>query len=273
MRRTRTNIVAGNWKMHGSLEMLTDFVSVLAQVLSTQRTDVTEPATVVLFPPVGYLEALHSALRARDLQDQIILGAQDLHPENQGAFTGDMSGAMIRDLGARWVLVGHSERRQDHAEDDQLVARKAAAALAVEVTPVICVGETAEQRDAGNAESVVETQLQIVAQALGPEGLQRCVIAYEPVWAIGTGRTATAATAQAMHAGIRTQLVGLTGSEAADRIPLLYGGSVKAANAAELFAEQDIGGGLVGGASLDPEEFAAIIAAGDSAENADVTTR
>ena len=272
MQKTPTKIVAGNWKMHGSLEMLAEYVSVLARVLSSQRSKATDRAMVVLFPPIGYLVPLSEQLRVCGLQDQIVIGAQDLHPESQGAFTGDMSGAMLRDLGARWVLVGHSERRQYHAEDDQLVARKAAAALTAELTPVICVGETAEQRDSGDAERVVERQIQAVAQALGAEGLRQSLIAYEPVWAIGTGRTATAATAQSMHAAIRAQLAGLTG-ETDNRIPVLYGGSVKAANAAELFAQRDIGGGLVGGASLDPQEFAAIIAAGDGALSADVTTR
>jgi len=272
MHRTPTKIVAGNWKMHGSLEMLAEYVNVLARALSSQRSKAADRATVVLFPPTGYLVPLSKQLRACELQDQITIGAQDLHPESQGAFTGDMSGAMLRDLGAQWVLVGHSERREYYAEDDQLVARKAAAALAAQLTPVIWVGETAEQRDSGDAQRVVERQIHSVTQTLGGEGLQQCLIAYEPVWAIGTGRTATAATAQSMHAAIRAQLAGLTG-ETDNRIPVLYGGSVKAANAAELFAERDIGGGLVGGAALDPQEFAAIIAAGDGALSADVTTR
>lgn len=264
MQEKPTKVVAGNWKMHGSREMLAGYVNGLAHALSSQRSDLTNRAAVVLFPPTGYLVPLHEELQACALQDQVIVGAQDLHTEGQGAYTGDMSGAMLRDLGAQWVLVGHSERRQYHGEDDQLVARKAAAALAVELTPVICVGETAEQRDVGNAVAVVEEQIQAVVETLGAEDLARCLIAYEPVWAIGTGRTATAATAQAMHAAIRDQLIGLAG-ETQNQIPLLYGGSVKAGNAAELFAERDIGGGLVGGASLDPKEFAAIIAAGDNA--------
>lgn len=268
MHKKTTKVVAGNWKMHGSREMLADYVSVLARVLSSHRIDEDNRAEVALFPPVGYLIPLCEQLQACNLHEQIIVGAQDLHPEHEGAFTGDMSGAMLRDLGVRWVLVGHSERREYHAEDDQLVARKAVAALSSGLTPVICVGETAEQRDSGDAQRVVERQIQAVAQALGAEGLNQCVIAYEPIWAIGTGRTATAAAAQAMHASIRAQLAGLTDGMK-NRIPLLYGGSVKAGNAAELFSEQDIDGGLVGGASLDPQEFAAIIAAGDSALSAD----
>lgn len=250
-------IVAGNWKMHGSLEMLADYV----QRLSAQpsRTQVT----TLLFPPVGYLAPLAAELgNAAGLQ--IALGAQDLHCETHGAYTGEVSGPMVRDLGGRWVLVGHSERRQYQREDDALVAAKAAAALAADLTPIICVGESESQRNAGQAESVVAAQLAPVAQKLDASGLLSCVVAYEPVWAIGTGRTASAATAQAMHAVIREQLLAICG-DAAMEVPLLYGGSVKAGNAAELFAEQDINGGLVGGASLDPEEFAGIIAACDEA--------
>lgn len=258
MHNSPRKIVAGNWKMHGSLQMLADYV----ERLSTQQA--STKVTTLLFPPVAYLAPLAAELSKTAGTLQIELGAQDLHREAQGAYTGEVSGPMVHDLGGRWVLVGHSERRQYQREDDDLVAAKAAAALGSDLTPVICVGESESQRDAGQAERVVEAQLATVARTLGASGLLSCVVAYEPVWAIGTGRTASAATAQAMHAAIRQQLLAICG-DAALQVPLLYGGSVKAGNAAELFAEQDINGGLVGGASLDAEEFAGIIAACDKA--------
>ncbi len=246
--------------MHGSLQTLTDYVSGLAQALPSGLLP-----QIVLFPPVGYLAPLQLTIRSAGLEDKVLLGGQDLHTQKEGAFTGDTAGAMLADLGAQWVLVGHSERRQYHGEDDRTVAEKAAAALAAGLTPVVCVGESADERDAGDAEAVVARQISVVAEHIGAADMSRCVIAYEPVWAIGTGRTATAETAAGMHASIRALLSdGL--STDAQSVPLLYGGSVKAANAAELFAQPDINGSLVGGASLDAEEFAAIIAAGVQAD-------
>jgi len=269
MRSVRNRIVAGNWKMHGSRALLTSYVQDLARELDDlkqarqQQSSVqtgTDEVSVVICPPTGYLALLADLLHSNGLAKQIQLGAQDVNPHSQGAFTGETSAAMLRDLGARWVLVGHSERRQYQAETDELVAAKTAAALSLNLTPVICVGESEAQREAGEAEQVVASQLAVVIENLGASALADCVVAYEPVWAIGTGRTATAEIAQSMHAAIRERLAGWCG-EAAERIPLLYGGSVKSSNAAQLFAQQDIDGGLIGGASLDAREFAGIIAA------------
>ena len=185
------------------------------------------------------------------------IGAQDLHSESEGAFTGEMSGEMLGDLGAGWVLVGHSERREYAGETNELVAEKVAAAIRSGLKPVLCVGETETERDAGMAEGVVVAQLEAVLERCSIEALNEGAVAYEPVWAIGTGKTATPGLAQEMHGLIRGVLASRS-IEAAERIPLLYGGSVKGGNAGELFAEQDIDGGLVGGASLQADEFMTI---------------
>jgi triosephosphate isomerase len=192
------------------------------------------------------------------------VGAQNLHPEVSGAYTGEVAGEMIRDLGANWVLTGHSERREYAAESAELVAQKYAAALRAGLTPVVCVGETEAQRDAGQAEDVVRAQLAPVFDRVGAAGMLAGAVAYEPVWAIGTGKTATAQVAQTMHEVIRGELENLS-AEVAQAVPVAYGGSVKSANAAELFAQPDIDGALVGGASLDASEFAAIVAAASAA--------
>ena len=180
-------------------------------------------------------------------------GAQDVSEHASGAYTGEVSAPMLAELGCRFALVGHSERRQHHGESDSLVAAKAKAALEADVTPIVCVGETLAERDAGDTERVVTRQLAAVADGLG-DRLAKAVVAYEPVWAIGTGRTATPEQAQAVHATLRARLE----AAGAKDVPLLYGGSVKAANAAALFAMPDVDGGLVGGASLDADEFLAI---------------
>jgi triosephosphate isomerase len=252
-------IVAGNWKMHGSSAQLESYVAALAEATLPPETK------LLWFPPVAYLEQARRRLTAAGLQERLELGAQDLSRAPEGAFTGEVAGAMIRELGGRWVLVGHSERRQYHGESNELVAAKAEAALAAGLTPVVCVGETETQRDAGAAESVVRAQIDAVAAALGAS-LAAVAVAYEPVWAIGTGRTASAEQAQEMHAAIRAQLAAAV--PGARSVPVLYGGSVKAANAAGLFAEPDIDGALVGGASLDAAEFAAIAAAAAGARGA-----
>ncbi len=238
--------------MHGSISSCETYVQALAdQVLP-------EDVTVVLFPPTAYLAVLGQYLAAAGL-DRVALGAQDLHAESAGAFTGETAGEMIGDVGARWTLVGHSERRQYAGETDAQVAAKFAAALRAELTPVLCVGETQDERDAGDARRVVQRQVAAVADVVGTEGLERGVVAYEPVWAIGTGRTASAQTAAEMHGAVRSQLAGIA-PVLAD-VPVLYGGSVKSGNAAELFAEPDIDGGLVGGASLDAAELTRIVLA------------
>jgi triosephosphate isomerase len=239
--------IFGNWKMNGSLAANATLLETLAQGLG--RAD----CEVAICAPAPYLAQLQSVLGG----SPIAVGAQDVSAHASGAFTGEVSGAMLREFGVRYVLVGHSERRQYHAESDEMVARKAQAALASGITPVVCVGETLAQREAGETEAVVRRQLSAVVQRNG-HCLSEIVLAYEPVWAIGTGFTATPAQAQAVHAVLRAQLLAAT--TAAARIPILYGGSMNAANAAELLAQADIDGGLVGGASLKAADFLAIVA-------------
>ena len=239
--------IFGNWKMNGSLAAHAALLDLLKQGLGHADCEIAVCA------PAPYLVQLQSLLSGR----AIAIGAQDVSAQASGAFTGEVSGAMLREFGVRYVLVGHSERRQYHAESDELVARKAQAALASGITPVVCVGETLAQREAGETEAVVRRQLSAVVQRNG-HCLSEIVLAYEPVWAIGTGLTATPAQAQAVHAVLRAQLLAAT--TAAARIPILYGGSMNAANAAELLAQADIDGGLVGGASLKAADFLAIVA-------------
>ncbi|MDQ3522519.1 MAG: triose-phosphate isomerase [Gemmatimonadota bacterium] len=246
MTALRTPVIAGNWKMHhdpASTRLF--FERFLA--LHAPRTDLT----VIVFPPTISLEAARLALVERaDVQ----LGVQNVHWESAGAFTGEISADMAMAAGARYSLVGHSERRQLFGETDADVARKTRAVLAAGLTPVVCVGETLEERRAGRANDVVDRQLSQVLEAVrDAAGL---VIAYEPVWAIGTGETASPDDAQAMHASIRAQLASASNTA----IPILYGGSVKPQNTATLLAQGDIDGALVGGASVDPQSFAAICA-------------
>ena len=239
--------IFGNWKMNGSLESNAALLDLLKQGLGHVDCEIAVCA------PAPYLAQLQSLLSGSAIE----IGAQDVSAQASGAFTGEVSGAMLREFGVRYVLVGHSERRQYHAESDEMVARKAQAALASGITPVVCVGETLAQREAGETEAVVRRQLSAVVQRNG-HCLSEIVLAYEPVWAIGTGFTATPAQAQAVHAVLRAQLLAAT--TAAARIPILYGGSMNAANAAELLAQADIDGGLVGGASLKAADFLAIVA-------------
>ena len=239
--------IFGNWKMNGSLAANAALLDLLKQGLGHADCEIAVCA------PAPYLAQLQSLLSG----SAIALGAQDVSAQASGAFTGEVSGAMLREFGVRYVLVGHSERRQYHAESDELVARKAQAALASGITPVVCVGETLAQREAGETEAVVRRQLSAVVQRNG-HCLSEIVLAYEPVWAIGTGLTATPEQAQSVHAVLRAQLLAAT--TAAARVPILYGGSMNAANAAELLAQADIDGGLVGGASLKAADFLAIVA-------------
>jgi len=239
--------IFGNWKMNGSLAANAALLDLLKQGLGHAGCEIAVCA------PAPYLAQLQSLLSG----SAVAIGAQDLSVHTSGAFTGEVSGAMLREFGVRYVLVGHSERRQYHAETDEMVARKAQAALASGITPVVCVGETLAQREAGETEAVVRRQLAAVVQRNG-HCLSEIVLAYEPVWAIGTGLTATPAQAQAVHAVLRAQLLAAT--TAAARVPILYGGSMNAANAAELLAQADIDGGLIGGASLKAADFLAIVA-------------
>lgn len=224
----------------------------LVQALLEGSRDLT--CLVAVCVPAPYLAQVQGLVGAAG----IALGAQDVSQHESGAFTGEVSATMLKDFGVRYAIVGHSERRQFHAETDAAVALKAQRALAHGVTPIVCVGETLEEHDAGRTEEVVKRQLAAVIHVNG-HCISEIVVAYEPVWAIGTGKTATPEQAQQVHAVLRTQLRAATAH--ADRVPILYGGSMNAANAAQLLAQPDIDGGLVGGASLKAAEFLSIIAA------------
>ena len=247
MSHTRKRLVMGNWKMHGSLAANAALLDGLAA--GAARAGDTQLAVCAPFP---YLAQLRDALTGTPIS----WGAQDVSVHTHGAYTGEVAPAMLADFGCTWALCGHSERRALHGETSTQVAAKAASALAAGLTPVVCVGETLDDRDAGQVECVIGDQLEPVL-ALGADALARLVIAYEPVWAIGTGRTATPEQAQAVHAFIRAALA----QAGAAQVRILYGGSVKAANAATLFAQPDIDGALVGGASLVADEFLNIAAA------------
>ena len=247
----RQKLVAGNWKMHGGLKTNQQLLQdVVAGVAGLRGVAV---AVCVPFPYLAQVQAVLSGT-------SVMWGAQNLSEQAQGAFTGEISAAMLQDFACRYVLVGHSERRSIYGESDKLVAEKFAAALASGLRPVLCVGETLEQRDAGKTLEVVSAQIDAVLSRVGVAAFSGAVVAYEPVWAIGTGRTATSAQAQEVHAAIRAQ-VAKTDARVAEELQILYGGSVKPANAAELFAMPDIDGGLIGGASLVAADFLAICAA------------
>ena len=245
----RRKLVAGNWKMNGGLAANQALVQAL-------RAGVGQPACdVAVCPPPVYLAQLQQLLAG---QAAIALGAQDVSQHEGGAFTGDVSAAMLKDFGVRYAIVGHSERRQYQGETDLQVATKVKRALAAGITPIVCVGETLSEREQGLTEFIVRRQLSAVIQLNG-HCISEIVVAYEPVWAIGTGKTATPTEAQAVHAVLRTQLRAAT--EQADRVRILYGGSMNAANAAELLAQPDIDGGLIGGAALKAPDFLTIVAA------------
>lgn len=241
----RKKLVAGNWKMHGSLAENAALLSALKPALSG-----IEAVVCVPFP---YLAQAQSELAG----SSIAWGAQNLSEHSKGAYTGEVSASMLRDFGCSYVIVGHSERRSLYGESDQQVAAKFIAAQAGGLVPILCVGESLEEREAGITEQVVARQLDAVISAAGIGALANAIVAYEPVWAIGTGKTASPEQAQAVHAFIRSKIAGLDAA-IADALVIQYGGSVKAANAAELLAQPDIDGGLIGGASLVAEEFAAI---------------
>lgn len=248
----RTPLIAGNWKMHGSLADSRRLVAALAEGIAG-----ASHAEMLICPPFVYLDRAHDWLGAA----QIALGGQDLcATPGQGAFTGEISGAMLADVGARYVIVGHSERRALYGESDAVVTAKFRAAQAAGLKPILCCGESLEQRERGETEAVVSRQVGAVVAALGIGAFSEAVIAYEPIWAIGTGRTATPAQAQEVHALIRGNLRAEDDTIAGD-LRILYGGSVKGANAADLLAEDDIDGGLVGGASLDAADFLKIFRA------------
>lgn len=243
----RRKLVAGNWKMHGNL---VDNDALLGGILAGMGEVKADVAVCVPFP---YLHQV----KARLAGSRVAWGAQNLSQHAKGAYTGEVSAHMLNDFECRYVIVGHSERRALYGESDALVAEKYAAAQTAGLIPILCVGETLEEREAGVTEEVVGRQLDAVLNRSGVISLANAVIAYEPVWAIGTGRTASPEQAQAVHAFIRRKIRALD-AEVADHLVIQYGGSVKAANAAELFAQPDIDGGLIGGASLNAEEFLAI---------------
>ncbi|MDE2118954.1 MAG: triose-phosphate isomerase [Betaproteobacteria bacterium] len=248
----RRKLVAGNWKMQGSLAR--NEVLLNAVVAGMAQMPGVDCAVCVPFP---YLAQAQQMLRGSPVK----WGAQDVHQMDKGAYTGEVAASMLCDFGCRYVIVGHSERRSLYGESSQLVAEKFAAAQQAGLLPILCLGETLAQRESGITEAVVAEQLDAVIKLLGALSLRNAVLAYEPVWAIGTGRTATPQQAQAVHAFIRQRVAGHDG-QVAQGLGILYGGSVKAANAAELFAMPDIDGGLIGGASLVAEEFLAICNAG-----------
>jgi triosephosphate isomerase len=245
-------LIAGNWKMNGSLAAN---ASLLQAVLDGSKGMNCLAAVCV---PAAYLAQVQAFLTGQSL---IALGSQDVSAQEVGAFTGEISASMLKDFAVRYAIVGHSERRQYHAESDVIVALKAQRALAAGITPIVCVGETLADREAGKTEEVVKRQLAAVIQTNG-HCISEIVVAYEPVWAIGTGRTASPEQAQEVHSVLRAQLKAATSHS--ERVSILYGGSMNAANAAHLLAQPDIDGGLVGGAALKPSDFLAIMAAGSA---------
>jgi len=247
----RQLMVAGNWKMNGTRDMA---YALTRQVERKARS--CKKVEVALLPPAPYLIDLYNLTAGTELR----LGAQNLCAQDNGAFTGEVSASMLLDTGCRYVLCGHSERRALFGECNAVVADKFAKALSNGLIPILCVGETLAQREADETTRIVQQQLDAVVKTHGIAAFERAVIAYEPVWAIGTGRTASPQQAQSVHRFIRDYLAGFSGDIAAN-IRILYGGSVKADNASELFAMEDIDGGLIGGASLVAEEFNAIISA------------
>ncbi len=248
----RIPFIAGNWKMN----MLRDSSIALVKGL-IELLPASDKVEVAVCPPSVYLSDVAAALKG----SRIGLGAQNMYHEKEGAFTGELSGTMLKDIGCSHVILGHSERRQYFGETDQSVNQKTLAALAIGLTPIVCVGETLAQREANETSKVIDMQCRGSLAGLTPEQATKIVIAYEPVWAIGTGKTASPAQAEEVHAHIRALLVELFGQATADSLRIQYGGSVKADNAAQLLRQPNIDGALVGGASLKADGFAAIVQA------------
>ncbi len=244
----KKKLIAGNWKMNGSTAANAALVQQLLAGVGQAACD------IAVCVPAPYLAEVGALVKG----SAIAVGAQDVSAHDAGAYTGEVSAGMLRDLAVRYAIVGHSERRQYHGETDAMVASKAQKALAAGITPIVCVGETLQEREAGLTEEVVKRQLAAVIHTNG-HCISEIVVAYEPVWAIGTGKTASPEQAQQVHAVLRAQLQAAT--EHADRVQILYGGSMNAANAAQLLGQPDIDGGLVGGASLKAPDFLSIIAA------------
>ena len=245
----RRKVIAGNWKMNMLPNEAMAFIEGLAPLVKNSE------AEVILCVP--YTDLFYSLLTAQDTN--IKIGAQNMHGEESGAYTGEVSGKMLKSIGVEYVIIGHSERRQYFNETDETVNKKIKSAFANELKPIVCVGETLEQREAGKAEEIITNQTKIALDGLTEEQVENTIIAYEPIWAIGTGKTATAEDANNSIKAIRNEIAKNYGQNIADKVIIQYGGSVKASNAKELFSTSDIDGGLVGGASLKVEEFANIV--------------
>lgn len=259
----RRPLVAGNWKMNSSFESSNELLGEILHLIqpgqdtmgfNVNELELNADVETLVCPPFVYLESVARALEGSSLA----LGAQNVSAEAKGAHTGEISAFMLKDLTCEYVIVGHSERRQLYAEADTVVGRKFKAAAEIGLKPILCVGETLEERNAGKAEKVIQRQIDAVADIAGINAFAQAVIAYEPVWAIGTGKTATPLQAQDIHSKIR-QMLAARSDKIAQQIRIIYGGSVKPANAREIFAMQDIDGGLIGGASLVADDFIDII--------------
>src|SRR3954447_12289573 len=251
MSKERKLIIAGNWKMNKTAAEATDLVNGLKLELAAVKD-----VDIVLCPPFTALSEVSKAILATK---NLALGAQNMSENNVGAFTGDIAAVMLKEFSVRYVILGHSERRQYQKESDELISKKALAAHGAALKPIVCVGETLAEREGGQTEKVLETQVRGSLAGLTKEQMAETVLAYEPVWAIGTGKTATTAQAQETHAFIRRVLTDIYDEPAARRVRIQYGGSVKPANARELMSQPDVDGALVGGASLEPRSFSDII--------------
>lgn len=245
----RKKVIAGNWKMNKLPNEAIDFIDRLTPLLKDTKNEV-----VVCVP---YTDLFYALLTAQGTN--IKIGAQNMHFEEKGAYTGEVSAQMLKSIGVEYVIIGHSERRQYFNETDETVNKKVKTAFKHELKPIVCVGETLEQREAGKAEEIITNQTEKALEGLTDEQVQNTIIAYEPIWAIGTGKTATSEDANNAIKAIRDKICQIYGQNVGKSIIIQYGGSVKSANCKELFTTSDIDGGLVGGASLDPEEFAKII--------------
>lgn len=245
----RRKVIAGNWKMNKLPNETIEFISELAPLVKNTENE------VVLCVP--YTDLFYSLLHAQDTN--IKIGAQNMHYEEKGAYTGEVSGEMLKSIGVEYVIIGHSERRAYYGETDETVNKKLKKALSLELKPIVCVGESLEQRENGKAKDIVITQTKLALEELKNDEVQKTIIAYEPIWAIGTGKTATKEDANEMIKCIREEIEKIYGKNVADSVIIQYGGSVKSGNAKDLFEMSDIDGGLVGGASLDAQEFAKIV--------------
>lgn len=247
----RKNIIAGNWKMNKDLAEAFQLVSELKTELEGKNVN----AEVIVAPPFIALDAINSLIKGSNIK----LAAQNMHPEDSGAFTGELSPSMLKSVGCTHVILGHSERRTIFGESDEFINEKVIKALNSDLTPILCCGESLEQRENGTTFTVVEKQIRVGLKSLSPQQIEKVIIAYEPIWAIGTGKTASPEQAQEVHAAIRKLLVELTSQEIASNITIQYGGSVKPDNAKELLSKPDIDGALVGGACLKADSFRDIV--------------